>query len=173
MSDTRAIREKMEEAGINLSEYRDSVVGCKVYTFEDDQYSGKEISFEIDRDTGLLKRDCTDDSPEQAGGWICEDVFYNNEWWSVSNIADRFTFVIFDSKVYLCEIDQLFSDRWITITEAVKEGAKPGNKMFRKVIGYDEYMRLRAVDTSLLRKELMAILENKDYEIVDICCVED
>ena len=78
--------------------------------FVDDDWSGTELRYFVDRDTQLLIKRVINDSPLQAGGWVEMCAWFKNEWHELSNIADLFTYVIVNDELFLVEFDREFCD---------------------------------------------------------------
>lgn len=70
-----------------------------------DSWTGTDITYSIDKFNHLL---CTisNDSPEQAAGFIQEYIYVGKDKINISRMTDKFAYIICDQDVFICEADQ-------------------------------------------------------------------
>ena len=94
--------------------------GSKYVYYEDDSYSGKRITNEIDEYDYLLQI-VDDDSSEQCGGYICAYLYKDGKSYDIGNFCDKWSYTVIDNQVYLIEVNDTFSGDIEYIVFNIKE----------------------------------------------------
>ena len=102
----RLFRE-LERNHINVEEpYHFENDGNSLIWYKEDEWSGTRVIAELDR-FGCLLIECENDSPAQCGGHRDITLYRNGKKYNLSNIADSYSYFVFDREVYLIEYDDL------------------------------------------------------------------
>lgn len=95
--------------------------GYTLCWYVDDQWSGTKVTAELDCFGYLIVR-TFNDSPEQCGGHRDIHLYKHGKSYDLSNIADVWSYFVFENRVYLIEADEYMSNR-VTITEMDSNGS--------------------------------------------------
>lgn len=98
--------ELIKETGDPLDGLKYNKYTKTYYRFMEDSYTGIEICYWIDPDTELLLKQHIDDSPEQASGLTEKYVWYKDQWYTITSLADLQSFAVIDDKLYAIEFDR-------------------------------------------------------------------